>query len=55
MTDFSDEVFSRIKEGQADTQAKLDAIVITKYISALEENRRLCNEHRESMECNILV
>jgi len=54
-----DAVFADVWAGLKDTQNKLDAMPITlampEYISTLEENRRLCNEHREAMKCNILV
>lgn len=50
-----DEVFFNIKEGQADTQKKLDALVIPKCIDPMIEVRRLCKEHEEAMKCNILA
>ena len=54
-----DAVFADVWAGLKDTQSKLDAMpvapAIPEYIRTLEENRRLCNEHREAMKCNILV
>ena len=49
------EVYADIKAGLQDTQGKLDAIVIHPYVDPMIEVRRLCNEHREAMRCNILT
>lgn len=50
-----DAIVFNIKEMQADTQRKLDALVIHEYVNPMIEVRRLCNEHREEMGCNILI